>query len=472
MSYLSKYLFFITFILLSCSSNEVFFENALCIENIHTINPIDGLKKNQTVIIQRGKIIKISPSRNINLSQKNTIINGTDKYLIPGLWDTHVHYAYIEELAPLMSNLFLKYGVTSVRDTGGKIDIVKKWKDRALDNPLEAPRILMAGPLLDGIPTVYDGSDTRLPELAVGLNSIEAITKQIDFLESQKVDFLKAYEMLSPQQFHHILKIANEKGLKVTGHIPLSMDVISASNAGLHSIEHMRNLDLSCASNSDELLQERRKMLANNANISGGRLRSKIHKMQQEKAIDNYDETKADSILSVLKRNDTWQIPTLALNTFYTRRYFERPEWQESYSVLPDSIQHHWLSRAEALTEKVPSEFRKKYDIWHIKMVKKIHDANIPIMAGTDTPIAYLTPGLSLHEELASLVDAGLTPLEALKTATTNPAKYFNLEKELGKIKEGMWADLLILNDNPLVNIKNTTKINTVIKQGKVHLKN
>ncbi len=455
-------------ILFSCGSKEEFFKNTICIENINTIDPLEGLKENQTVVLFDGKILKIEPTKNIILSKENTIINGTNKYLIPGLWDTHVHFAYIEELAPIMSNLFLKYGITSVRDTGGKVTIVKKWKDHAIANPTIAPRIFMAGPLLDGIPNVYDGSDSGHPDLSIGLNSTEAITKQIDFLETKNVDLLKAYEMLSPEQFIHIIKTANKKGLKVTGHIPLSMDVISASNAGLHSMEHIRNLELSCASNAKELLKERKAMLLAGTNIQGGTLRAAIHKAQQEKAIENYDEVKADSILAILKRNDTWQIPTLALNTFFSRRYFEKKEWQNSYFALPDSIAHYWQNRSEALTQMKASDFRKKYDHWHIKMIKKIYDAKIPIMAGTDTPIAYLTPGLSLHEELAALAETGIPNIEVLKTATTNPAKYFNLEKELGQIKESMWADLLILDANPLENIENTKKINTVIKQGKI----
>ncbi len=457
-------------LLIACQPKEMVFKDAICIQNINTIDPTDGLKEHQTVIIKNGKLLKIDDTAAIPLSQENnTIIDGTDKFLIPGLWDAHVHFAYIEELAPSMFDLFLTHGITSVRDTGGKVDFVKFWKDQALSNPTKAPRVRMAGPLLDGTPNVYDGSDAQHPELSVGLNSVHAVEQQIELLATKNVDLLKAYEMLSQEQFLAIISMAKAKGLKVTGHVPLSMDVITASNSGLNSMEHLRNLELSCASNSKELWSERKEMLANGTDISGGSLRSAIHDAQREIAITNYDETKAQEVLAVLKKNDTWQIPTLALNTFFTARYFGRKDHQESYKLVPDSIGQYWKQRSEALTKIEASDFRKTYDAWNYKMVGKIHEAGIDIMAGTDTPIAFLTPGFSLHEELTVLVKAGLSPLEALKTATLNPAKYFNLEKELGSIKEAMWADLIILDANPLDDIKNTRKINTVIKQGEVY---
>jgi imidazolonepropionase-like amidohydrolase len=410
--------------------------------------------------------------KSLKLSSENKIIHGKGKFLIPGLWDAHVHFAYIEALAPEMFDLFLSHGITSVRDTGGKVDFVKQWKDKALANPTEAPRVMMAGPLLDGEPNVYDGSDAAHPELSVGLSTIEDVAIQINGLVNKNVDLLKAYEMLTHEQFEKIIELAKENGLKVTGHIPLSMDAISASNLGLNSIEHMRNLEISCASNANELWQQRKEMLKNKNNLSGGNLRSSIHLAQREVAINNYDDGRADEVLSVLRKNDTWQIPTQALNTIYTRKYYERADWQKSYSLLPDSIAKEWMARSKELEDYEVPKAKEAWSQWNYMMVKKIHDAEIPIMAGTDTPIALLTPGLSLHEELTVLVEEiGLSNLNALKTATYNPAKYFNMEVELGSIKEGMWADLVILNANPLENIQNTKSINTVIKEGVIYTK-
>lgn len=457
-------------IMCACQTNETFFEDAICIQNISTIDPTDGLKENRTVVIKEGMIHKVVHSDSLTLSKENTIIDGSGKFLIPGLWDAHVHFAYIEDLAPSMFDLFLSHGITSVRDTGGKVDFVKQWKDKALANPTDAPRVMMAGPLLDGEPNVYDGSDARHPELSVGLNTIEDVSSAITLLVDKDVDLLKAYEMLTPEQFMRATELAKENGLKITGHVPLSMDVIGASNAGLNSIEHMRNLEISCASNAEELWEQRGQMLKNEKNLSGGDLRSSIHTAQREVAIKNYDESRANKVLQVLKKNDTWQIPTQALNTSFTRRYFERADWLESFSLLPENIGENWLENSKTLAKMETPAAKEAWNQWNFMMVKKIHETGIPIMAGTDTPILLLTPGLSLHEELVVLVeDVGMSALEALRSATINPAKYFNMENELGSIKENMLADLVILDANPLENIQNTKKINSVIKQGKLY---
>lgn len=457
------------FLLFGCQPSGVVFEGAICIQNITTIDPTEGQKENQTVIIKDGKILKIAPTAELKLSPSNQIIDGGGKYMIPGLWDSHVHFAYIEALAPRMFDMFLTYGITGVRDTGGEISFVRQWKDASLANPTGAPRVMIAGPLLDGMPNVYDGSDPGHPPLSVGSGSVEAVATLIGKLDSIGVDFLKAYEMLTPEQFTMVMKIAKEKGYKVTGHVPLSMDVTGASNAGLNSMEHMRNLELSCASNADELLKQRKAMLAKGKNKPGGELRSSIHAAQRETAVKNYDEKKADEIIQTLLRNQTWQIPTLALNTGQTRNPYGQPEWQESFELLPDTIRDEWKGELDGASNMEAPPFRQQYTQWMLNMAGKIHKAGVPMMAGTDTPIGFLTPGLSLHEELIVLVESGLTPAEALKTATINPARYFNLENELGSIKETMWADLVILTANPLENIKNTQRIEAVVKQGKYY---
>jgi len=450
-------------LILGCNSSGVYFEDTLCIENITIIDPITGPLENQTLIIQNGIISQIIQSTDITLSPKNTIIDGKGKYIIPGLWDSHIHFAYLEELAPHMFDLFLSYGITSVRDTGGKVHFVKSWKDRAAKNISSAPRVMMAGPLLDGSPNVYDGSDPGHPPLSVGLKTVEDVRRQIEILDSLDVDFLKAYEMLTPEQFQEVMAIAHEKGLKVTGHVPLSMDVISASNAGLNSMEHLRNLEMSCASNWEDLLKYRQEMLRLGANEAGGDLRSKIHAAQRIPAINQYDSIITDNVLNALAKNQTWQIPTLALYEAISNRPIE------AFNNLPENMSKEWLNSYKFYSDAPVQQDRVLYSKWQIDMIGEINKAGIGIMAGTDTPIGLLVPGRSLHDELRLLVSAGMTPLEALRSATYNPAKYFNMDHELGRVKENMLSDLVILDDNPLTDITNTLNINTVIKQGKIY---
>lgn len=454
----------------ACQSNQDEYENATVIQNITTIDAENRLNENQTVVIQDGKIVEVGSSDVLSISDENNqIIDGSGKYLIPGLWDAHVHFSYIEELAPSMFDLFLAYGITSVRDTGGRIEFIKQWKDRAVASPTEAPRVMIAGPLLDGEPNVYDGSSPGRPPLSVGLDTVEDVTEMVNRLDSIGVDLLKAYEMLTPEQFEEVMRLAEEKGLKVTGHVPLSMNAVSASNAGLNSMEHMRNLEVSMASNWEELQEQRLQMLEEGQDDPGGILRSRIHSAMRETAIENYDEERANEVLQVLAENETWQIPTLALNTRSVEKFYTDPEWQETFTLLPDSIEQEWYASAEEGAQSEVSEFRAEYSEWLFNMVGKINEAGITLMTGTDTPIGLLTPGRSLHHELKVMVDAGLTPMEALKAATLNPAKYFEMEDELGTIDEGKWADLLILDANPLENIENTLEIDAVIKKGEVY---
>ena len=158
-----------------------------------------------------------------------------------------------------MSDLFLAFGITSVRDTGGEINFVNKFKYESENNPNTHPRIMVAGPLIDGKYNVYDGSNDQFPPLSIQTMTEKDLLKEVSSLIKNNVDFLKAYEMLTPNQFKALANIAKENNLKLTGHVPLSMDVISASNIGLNSMEHFRNFEVSVSKNSVELLHKRKR---------------------------------------------------------------------------------------------------------------------------------------------------------------------------------------------------------------------
>ncbi len=471
----SYFCFFSLLFLLSCNSSKMARTAAIItpdivIKNVHVIDAKNSLRTNMTVLVKGNKIGKIGKENSLKYNgDKAKVIDGKGKYLIPGLWDAHVHLAFIKELTPAMFDLFLAHGITSIRDTGGQLPLVLPEREKARKDPQNTPRVMLAGPLLDGVPTVYDGSTPNNPHLGIGAKTVAEANKNADEMIAAKVDLLKAYEMLTPEAFKAILAKGNAAGIPITGHVPLSMDVIEASNAGMSSMEHLRNLEFACSSDWEDLLAKRQKMLFDGQAEVGSTLRRNIHTAQRIHAVENQDPTRRAKVLSVLAENETWQIPTMSIMMAGAKRFNVRPDWLESFDLLPEPVRSMWRTNALKFAETPIPEATTAYANWFFEMVGHLKAAEVDIMAGTDCPIFYLTPGYSLHEELALLVQGGLTPLEAIEAATTKPAEYFNMENELGLVEEGMLADLLLLDDNPLADIRNTLKINAVIRDGKLH---
>jgi len=459
----------VLFQIIACSNEGLFFEDAYVIENVGIIDPIDGLELNMSVVIKENKILDIFKTREIVLSPKNKVHKGTNKFIIPGLWDSHIHFAFEKDLATSMPNLFLYHGITSLRDTGGEFDFVNKFKQEAISNPKTKSRVKIAGPLIDGKFNVYDGSNIYFPKLSIQNIDNNQLERNVRLLIDKKVDFLKAYEMLSPAQFKILSNLAKENNLKLTGHVPLSMSVIEASNLGLNSMEHLRNLELSMTEMSEKLFQERKNLLLNKSSIKGSELRSLIHSKQRMKSINDLDSIKINNVIEALIKNDVWQIPTLILYKNFANKTFKNPDYLQFLNLLPEERKEEWIKKINAI-DNVISKDVVEYTVWSKKMVDFMHDRGISFMAGTDTPIGFLIPGLSLHQEIQELYESGLSELEAIQTATINPAKYFNLENSLGRIKSGFIADLIILDKNPLESISNTKSIHAVIKEG--HLMN
>ncbi|MEM1119186.1 MAG: amidohydrolase family protein [Bacteroidota bacterium] len=442
----------------------------IVIKNVNIIDAKNGLQKGKTVFVKGNRIGKVGEADGVKFNtDKAQVIDGKGKYLLPGLWDAHVHLVFEEDLTPAMFRLFLAYGITSVRDTGGQLHLVAPEREKARKDPKNTPRVMIAGPLLDGVPTVYDGSTPFNPHLGIGAKSVEQANKNADEMIAAKVDLLKAYEMLTPEAFKAILAKGKKAGIPITGHVPLSMDAIEASNAGMNSMEHMRNLEFACATDWEDLLAKRKQMLFDGQAEKGSTLRRNIHSAQRTHAVEHQDPERRAKVLKVLADNETWQVPTMSIMMASAERFNVSPEWMETFNLLPPTVKERWTKGATKFAESPVSESLQAYANWFFEMVGHLKAAEVDIMAGTDCPIFYLTPGYSLHEELALLVKGGLTPLEAIEAATTKPAEYFKMENELGLVQEGMLADLLLLDANPLDNIRNTLKINAVIRDGKLH---
>ena len=451
-------------------SSLAFATPRIIIKHATLVDAANPVRENMTVVLQDDVIQLIAESGSVMIdAQEDTIVDARGKFLIPGLWDAHVHLTFIPELDYKTAyDLFLANGITSIRDTGAVLSKLQPAIDYANDNPDKTPRLFYSGPLIDGSLRVYKGKEAGFPELSIGVDENTDSKVVVNGLLNQGVSFLKTYEMLSAKTFLSILAIAKEKNLRVTGHIPLSIDLIEAIDAGLGGMQHIRNLDLACANNAEEILAQRQALLKNKDSLPGSALRSKIHQLQRFVAIRNLDEERCNKVIRHLAANNVFQTPTLTINTLDSKRFYADQEWRDTYQFLPKTLQKSWYIGSIDMAKEEVSENDKIFEDWSMKIVGLFNKNGVKIIAGTDTPIGFLTPGYSLHKELELLVEAGLTPLQALRSATITPAEFFNLESKMGTIEPGKYADLVILDSNPLDSIKNTQNIHMVIAKGKI----
>ena len=466
-----NYLFY-RFLMLSVLlvSSLAFAMPRIIIKHATLIDAANPVRENMTVVLQGDVIQLIAESGSVMIdAQKDTIVDARGKFLIPGLWDAHVHLTFIPELDYKTAyDLFLANGITSIRDTGAVISKLQPAIDYANENPNKTPRLFYSGPLIDGSLRVYKGKEAGFPELSIGVDENTDSEAVVNGLLDQGVSFLKTYEMLSAKTFLGLLSIAKEKNLRVTGHIPLSIDLIEAIDAGLGGMQHIRNLDLACANNAEEILAQRQALLKNKDSLPGSALRTKIHQLQRFVAIGNLDEERCNKVIRHLAANNVFQTPTLTINTLDSKRFYADKEWRDTYQFLPKTLQKNWYIGSIDMAKEEVSENDKIFEDWSMKIVGLFNRYGVKIIAGTDTPIGFLTPGYSLHKELELLVEAGLTPLQALRSATITPAEFFNLENKMGTIEPGKYADLVILDNNPLDSIKNTQNIHMVIAKGEI----
>lgn len=439
----------------------------IIIHNVTAIDAVGGARENVDISIADGKILTIeqSDSRPDRSTAKH--VDGSGKYLIPGLWDAHVHLAYNPDIDhKVFFPLSLAHGITYLRDTGGHLDRLAEARAISASDTI-APDLYVSGPLVDGKNRVYAGQSAGTPDLSVGVaNEAQAIA-QVDKLAAQGVDFIKAYEMLSPAALRAVAERARYHKLPVTGHSPLSMTVRQSITAGMKDMQHLRNLEMDCAADPEILLTERLAIIAADEEEYGGKLRSSLHRLQRTKAVAAKDETVCNELITLMKQKGVSQTPTLIISRFLSRKLYAEKRWRDTYAWMPKSIAKGWQERSARLADREPTASDIAFDKWLLTMVSSLNKAGVSILAGTDSPIAFTTPGISLHEELAMLVEAGLTPMDAIRAATYAPAAFLGLQDYQGAIAAGMKADMVLLNANPLENIRNTMAIEAVFKDGR-----
>ncbi len=430
----------------------------LAIENVTVIDAVNGIREARTVVVDAGRIAAVVPaSEAVDATER---VDGSGRFLIPGLWDFHVHLTYDARFTEAMPGLFLSHGITSIRDTGGPLERVLPVVEGLRAEGAVAPRVFFAGPLLDGRDVVYDGDS--LPLLGIANPDEEAVRANVARLAEAGVDFVKIYEMVTPEVFAALVDAAEARGLPIDGHVPLSM---RARDVGplVQSLEHLRNIEMDCAAEPEGLLAARREALANPEGVPGSALRSRLHSLQRLPAVAAYDEEECAEVLASLR--STIQVPTLRLNTRSAFPPFERSDWDPLLEKLPREVQEEW-GRAAEERRSADQPPDTTYAAWTLFLTGLMHEADVPIGAGTDTPIGFGAPGYSLHSELEMLVRAGLSSMEALEAATVRPAEFFGLQGEMGAVEEGRLADLVLLRENPLNDISNTRTVEAVVSKG------
>lgn len=432
----------------------------LAIENVTLIDAVNGVREGRTVLVEDGRITAVLEAG--DAVEAPEVVDGSGRFLIPGLWDFHVHLTYDERFTDAMAGLFLHHGITSIRDTGGPLERVLPAVEALRAPGVTAPRVFFAGPLLDGEHVVYAGIDR--PLLGIGNPDVETARANVARLADAGVDFLKIYEMVTPEVFEAIVEEAEARGLPMDGHVPLSM---RARDVGprVQSLEHLRNIEMDCVADPEALLAERRRRLDNPEGMPGGDLRSSLHSLQRLPAVDGYDEASCAEVIEAM--SNTIQVPTLRLNALGVQPPFDRGDWDDLLGKLPESAAEDWRAATEQSRQGGPMR-DLTFGEWSLFLVGLMHDAGVPVGAGTDTPIGYAAPGYSLHSELEMLVRAGLTPMDALEAATVRPAQFFGRADEMGTIEPGRLADLVLLSANPLDDIMNTRSVEAVVTRGEL----
>ena len=418
------------------------------------IDVVDGsTHPDYTVLIRGNRITYAGPAPSASVPANARLIDGRGKFLIPGLWDMHVH-AFVYVFSDFAGPLMIANGITGARDMGWYIDTTLRWKADIAAGREIGPR-LVAGVRVDG-PVNKAGFVAHVVTAEDGVRAVDTLSRRKD--GSSRADFIKTYSWVPRAAYFAIASEAKKLNVPFAGHVPFSISVVEASDAGQRSIEHEDDLSRACSS-QDSVLRAR----AGDTT----KLADQLVEIRNQAAIlrRSFDAAKCQSVISTLARNHTWVTPTLVVYQPYAHAFDSastHPEWAK---YVPGIVQGGWVHRARGLTAADSMVVRSYFSFERTNDLKR---AGVKVLAGTDTPHAFVFPGFSLHQELELLVRSGFTPLEALRAATYNPAEYLGALDSLGTVGKGKVADLVLLDANPLSDIRNTRRISTVIANGRV----
>jgi imidazolonepropionase-like amidohydrolase len=396
---------------------------------------IDGTggppRRGATVVVSGERIADVTAT---GAAPGAEVIDGTGRFMIPGLWDMHVHLTSTTELA---GPAFVANGVTGVRDCGGELEVIDWIRHRFESGAIAGPRVFRAGPFVDGLkPGVAD---------RIVIASEDDGRRVVGFLKPRTVDFIKVHNGPAPEPYFAMLAEARRQGIAVVGHIPLSVDPAKAIEAGHHSVEHVVSLF------EGPVAQK----------VKAGK--------SQEQALSEFTDDAATALLKLMVKNGTWFDPTLI--AYWTRSYQwdvrARSDPTRKYAAA--TLQAFWKTFRELPDEPGVRALLAQAYTRFVELVRMAHRERVRMLVGTDVAATYLIPGFSVHDELEKLVEAGLSPAAVIVAATRNAADSLGRLGELGTIEKGKSADLLLLDANPLDNIANTRRIAAVVANGRLY---
>ncbi|WP_417666116.1 amidohydrolase family protein [Pseudidiomarina sp.] len=388
-----------------------------------------------------------------------THVDGTGQYLMPGLWDMHVHFGGGDQLIEENRNLlplYIAYGVTAVRDAAADLsESVLVWRAAINNGDLIGPTIFTSGPKLEGKNSIWPGDLEVETETEMNL--------ALDQLQAMAVDFIKITDSaLTPELYLKAVREVKKRGLPISGHIPFSLSVTDVSKAGLDGIEHMPYLLKAAARNEAEISLQ----------VSNGEL-SYWSSLPIIRA--NFDEQIALNKYRVLAENGTAVFPTLIGSQIIAFIDEDDHKNDPELDLLGSGLKatYDWrVDRANQKAKENPNEIRERKARFAATrdLIPLLDEAGVSIIAGTDTGFlnSYIYPGKALHDELAIYVEAGLSPLRALQSAVLAGPRWLGKEQQYGAVEAGKLADLLLLGNNPLEDINHTRDIRAVISRGQV----
>ena len=421
--------------------------------HVTVINPgTASVEEDRAVVIRNGWISAVVSAKGFLPSPQAQVVDGTGRYLIPGLWDMHVHTAFGDWFPrgrEVILPLFVANGITGVRDMGGDLPVLFAWRKEIAFGEIPGPRMVVSGPMLDAY--LPGTNKTRFPSSIPVANADEA-TKAVDQLKAQGADFIKVQSVIGNDAYVAAAQEAHKQNLPIVGHVPDHIKLTESVELGQKSIEHFMGVLEGCSGQEDKIL----------AGSGDTRL-----------LLTSYDDAKCRKLIKLLADTHTWMVPTTAWNRQgglldqvdfahqpldkYVPAYWRDVTWKRFYDEMMPGINADPLSLRQQFLAQI------------IHMIGVLHKGGVEFMAGTDTaPGIYVMPGFSLHDELANFVEAGFSPMEALATATSNPAKFFDKD-DMGAIAPGNVADLVLLDQSPLQDIRNSTKIQAVVADGRYY---